>query len=570
MSVLRTLVASSRALVSGAKDAARLREIAAVFVRHGFGWVLAQLKIRRELGVDEDLPARRPDLASAETGRRLAAAFSELGPTFVKLGQILSTRPDLLPAPVIAELTKLQDNVSPLPFETIEAQIERNLSPEARARIAEIDRNPLAAASIAQVHRATLTCGRKVVFKVQRPGIRRKIESDTSIMLALASQLEDAFDEARAMDVVGVVQGFAKSILQEIDFRIEARNLERFRHNFREHANVVFPAVESDLSTSEVLCMEYIEGRKFSDLIEAGEDIRPWVDTYFDGAYKMLFIDGFFHGDLHPGNVFVLDEGKLAVIDCGMVGRLSPSMQDKIIEILHAVLNEDLEAVARTFYALAIPQGPVDYQAFERDVVEIAERYLVGVPLSEIQIGALFGELVEGATRHRVRMPTDFTMMFKAILTTEGLAKTLAPDVDPLDLARPFIEEMVRRRYSPERLKQIALTDLGMYQRMLRSLPQTLPDVLRDLKDGKLAFRVAPETLDRFAEIERLRTAQLGRTAVGIACLLAGTYAWSLDLPTWPLLGMPYPTAVLYGLAAFSLWRASGRWRPSRTERPGR
>ncbi len=566
--MLRTIVASSRALVSGAKDAARLREIASVFVRHGFGWVLAQLKIRRQLGVDEEALAKRPDLASAETGRRLAAAFSELGPTFVKLGQILSTRPDLLPAPVIAELTSLQDNVAPLPFSTVEAQLERNLSPEARARIASIDPEPLAAASIAQVHRATLTDGRKVVFKVQRPGIRRKIESDTSIMLALAQQLEDAFDEARAMDVVGVVEGFAKSIVQEIDFRIEARNLERFRRNFRDEPKVVFPEVEPDLSTAEVLCMEYIEGRKFSDLIEAGEDIRPWVDTYFDGAYQMLFIDGFFHGDLHPGNVFVLDEGKLAVIDCGMVGRLSPSMQDKIIEILHAVLNEDLEAVARTFYALAIPQGPVDYQAFERDVMEIAERYLVGVPLSEIQIGALFGDLVEGATRHRVRMPTDFTMMFKAILTTEGLAKTLAPDVDPLDLARPFIEEMVRRRYSPERLRQVALQDLGMYQRMLRSLPQTLPEVLRDLKDGKLAVQVAPATLEQLAEIEHRRSERTGRTAVGIACLLAGTYAWSLDLPAWPLLGMPYPTAALYALALFFLWRARATRPPSRD--PGR
>ncbi len=562
--MLRTLVASSRALVSGAKDVARLREITAVFVRHGFGWVLAQLKIRREIGLDEHAGAR-PDLASAETGRRLAAAFSELGPTFVKLGQILSTRPDLLPAPIIAELTALQDNVAPIPFSAVEAQIERNLTEAARARIDTIEPEPLAAASIAQVHRAELEDGRKVVLKVQRPGIRRKIESDISIMLALAQQLEDAFEEAQAMDIVGVVQGFAKSILQEIDFRIEARNLDRFRRNFAEVPSVVVPAVEKDLSTAEVLCMEFIEGRKFSEVIEAGEDIGPWVDTYFDAAYKMLFIDGFFHGDLHPGNVFVLDEGRLAIIDCGMVGRLSPTMQDKIIEILHAVLNEDLEAVARTFYALAIPQGPVDYEAFERDVMEIAEQYLVGVPLSEIQIGALFGELVAGATRHRVRMPTDFTMMFKAILTTEGLAKTLAPDVDPLDLARPFIEEMVKRRYSPERLRQVALTDLGMYQRMLRSLPQALPEVLRDLKDGKLAVGLSPATVEALGEIERRRALQNGRTAVGVACLLAGTFLWSLDLPVWPLLGMPYATAVFYALATAFLWR--GRWPVSRRGR---
>lgn len=560
MSVLRTLVSSSRALLTGAREVARFREISTVFVTHGFGWVWAQLKLRRELQVDlQGADLTRAHLSDPDTGKRLVAALTKLGPSFVKLGQILSTRTDVLPLALIRELETLQDNVEGIPFEQIESQLVRNLGSDYRSRFAELDEKPLASASIAQVHRATLVDGTKVVLKVQRPGVRAKIESDLGILLVLARWLEDAIDEARAMDVCGIVTGFTKSIAAELDFKIEARNLERFRVNFNEAGDVVFPRVISDLTTSDVLCMEFLDGRKFSELLEKGEDTKPLVSTYFNTAYKMLFIDGFFHGDLHPGNVLVLADGKVGVLDCGMVGRLSPIAKDRVIDILYAVLNEDLETVARTFYDLSIRHGPVDYEKFEADVVEIAERYLVGVPLSEIQIGTLFAEIVAGATRHNVRMPTDFTMMFKAIITTEGMAKTIAPDVDPLELARPFIVRMVTERYSPERLKQIALADFNLVSRMFRSLPRTLPAMIDDIRAGKLAISLAPETLLEQRRQSEMRTARLVRAGLTIACLACGTYSLSLGLPVWHLVGIPALSAMLFfgaGIGLFTLlWR---------------
>jgi ubiquinone biosynthesis protein len=322
---------------------------------------------------------------------------------------------------------------------------------------------------------------------------------------------------------------------------------------------VVFPRVISELSTADVLCMEFLDGRKFSELLEKGEDTKPLVSTYFNTAYKMLFIDGFFHGDLHPGNVLVLPDNRVGVLDCGMVGRLSPVAKDRIIDILYAVLNEDLETVARTFYELSIRHGPVDYEKFEADVVEIAERYLVGVPLSEIQIGTLFAEIVGGATRHNVRMPTDFTMMFKAIITTEGMAKTIAPDTDPLELARPFIVRMVSERYSPDRLKQIALADFNLVSRMFRSLPRTLPAMIDDIRAGKLAISLAPETLAEQRRQVELRTGRLVRTALTVTFLACGTFSLSLGLPVWQLVGIPALSAVLFfaaGVGLFSLlWR---------------
>ncbi|MEX1366080.1 MAG: AarF/ABC1/UbiB kinase family protein [Nannocystaceae bacterium] len=559
MSVLRTLVSSSRALVTGAKEIVRFREITRVFVRHGFGWVFSQLKLRRELQPDfEGADLTRAALASPDTGKRLVAALTELGPTFIKLGQILSTRSDLLPPSIISELTTLQSDVGSLPFEEIETQLIKTLGKDYREHFASLDEEPLASASIAQVHRATLKDGQEVVLKIQRPGVQPKIESDLGILYAIAGWVEEAIAEAQAMDLRGVITDFTKSISQELDFKIEARNIQRFIRNFEDVDHVAFPTVHEELSSTEVLCMEFLRGRKFSEVLDAGESTDRVVQVYFDAAYKMLFHDGFFHGDLHPGNVLMMEDGRLAILDCGMVGRLSPSMKDKLIDILWAVLNEDLEAVARSFWALSIRQGHVDYQAFEMDTIEIAERYIVGLPLSEIQIGTLFAEIVSGAAKHNVRMPTDFTMMFKAIITTEGMAKAIAPDLDPVELARPYIEQMVTQRYSPERVKQQLLADFGVFSRMFRSLPNSVPDLIDELRGGKVALGLSPKTLEVWRKSTDQHNRRNVRAALTISCLACGTYSLGMGLPVWDLVGVPALSAALFlatGFGLFSLWR---------------
>jgi ubiquinone biosynthesis protein len=357
------------------------------------------------------------------------------------------------------------------------------------------------------------------------------------------------------MDIGGVIRGFAKSLAQELDFRCEARNMARFRRNFADNDRVRVPVVHDDLSTSEVICMQFVEGRKFSEVLASGEDTRPLVEIYFKTAYKMLFVDGFFHGDLHPGNVFVQADGGLAIIDCGMVGRLSPSMKEHLIDILYAVLNEDLENLARYFYALAIPSTKIDYAAFEADVIEIAERYLGGIPLSELQIGELFGELVQGATRHRVRMPSDFTMMFKAIVTTEGLAKSIAPDIDPIELARPFITQMITERYSSDNIKQLLITDFQLLSKLAHSLPRVLPAILSDIKDGNLAVGIAPATLKAHHDAFKSHINTAVRAALTVTFLACGTYCLALDLPMFVYLGIPWASVIFYVLALYGLFR---------------
>lgn len=534
---------------------ARFQEIARVFIRHGFGWAYRQLKVRRELEVEfEGRELTKATLASPDTGKRLVAAFNELGPTFVKLGQILSTRTDLLPDSITSELATLQDNVSQVDFADIESQLVKELGEDWRGKFEEFDEEPLASASIAQVHRATLEGGRRVVLKVQRPGVKPKITGDLGVLHAIAGWLEEAIPEAAAMDLRGTITSFTKSILQELDFRIEARNLDRFRSTHQDNVQVLFPAVYDELSTEEVLCMEFLEGRNFAHAIEEGEDVSAVAETYFKVAYKMLFIDGFFHGDLHPGNVLVMDDQRLGVLDCGMVGRLSPAMKDKVIDILHAVLNEDLEGVARTFYDLSIKSDLVDYPRFEADVIDLGERYLSGLPMSEVQIGMLFSEIVAGASRHNVRMPTDFTMMFKAIITTEGMAKMIAPQTDPIELARPYIMQMVADRYSPDRIKQMAIRDFSMFSRLARSMPHSIPGVIEDLRAGKLTFRTNADTLDRQERSANARTARSIRTALTVTCLVCGTYTMGLGLPVWGLVGIPVITAVFFVFAGVGLF----------------
>jgi len=550
VSVFRTIVHSSRALVTTAKDAARFREIAQVFITHGFGWVVAQLRLRRELGVEyanEELG--RAALSSPDTGKRLVKALTILGPSWVKFGQILSTRPDTLPASIIVELQSLQDDVAPVAFEEIDGQLQRNLGKDWRDHFSRFEEQPLASASIGQVHEAALNDGSRVVLKIQRPGIGPKISSDVNILHAIAGYLEEAFEEAHIMDLRGMVRDFAKSLAQELDYRVEAGNMERFRRNFAASEDIKIPDVHRELSTDQVLTMEFVEGKKFDQVIAEGAPPDELVRCYFNVAYKMLFVDGFFHGDLHPGNVLLTSDGLLGLLDCGMVGRLAPSRKEKVIDIIHAVITEDLELLARTFYQIAIPQGPVNYPAFEADCIALAEQYLVGVPLSQIQIGELFQQLVVGAARHDVRMPTDFTMMFKAILTTEGLAKAIAPDVDPIELARPFITQMMTERYSPDRLKTQAIRDLVAFSGMARSIPNTLPMLLDDLKAGKIQFGVNAETLDLQHKAADLRTGRSIRAALSIAFVLCGTLVVGVDGLVIAFAGIPWLSVVFWGLA---------------------
>jgi ubiquinone biosynthesis protein len=528
------------------RDIGRLRQIVAVLVRHGFGEVVERLNlgasvVGRLAGSRDEGGERMP------VPRRTLLAIQDLGPTFVKLGQILSTRPDLIPPEFVTEFQQLQDQVTPLPATVVREEIERSLGKPVEALLQRFDDEPLASASIAQVHRAALADGAEVVVKVRRPGIAEVIAQDVDILKFLALRIEQSIPEARVVDLPGIVREFEKAILKEVDFRSEADHLDRFARNFAGVTFVHIPHCHRALSTDSVLVMEYVRGVKITAAAASGSiDRTQLVRRAVQALFMMAFEHGFFHGDMHPGNVLVEEDGTIAFVDCGLAGRLPPHARDRIVDLMLGIVRQDVDAVAEAFYEIGIKTAPVNFDQFVTDTSEVMDTYFVGRTLKDVQFGAFFGDLVDGAMRHQLRVPPEYTMLFKAIMTVEGIGKTIAPDVDIVAEARPFVERLVRERYSPETVTRQVLADARNLGRFLRQFPLSARQILLALEHGKVSVEVkAP---DAALDLARARLGAANRLSVAIiagALIIAGTLAaGATDGRLGPL------SLVLYALAA--------------------
>jgi ubiquinone biosynthesis protein len=564
-SLIRTLYSGTQALRTVVKDAARARRIAAIVARHGFSQLLASREAdehearataRKELIGEGDAPSAS---AKLDLAARLVAMLEELGPTFVKFGQILSTRPDLIPAEYVARLQSLQDHVAAVPVVEVRRTIELALGAPVDRLFARFDDVPMASASIAQVHAATLADGAEVVVKVQRPGLKPIIEADLSLLRFLVEQVLVVFPEAESFDLRGMVREFEQSLRRELDFDVERQSLERFRRNFRDKPRIHIPAVYPTLSARQVLTMERIRGRKLTALDDENER-RAVALVYLDAAYQMLFQDGFFHGDLHPGNVFVEHDGRLGLIDFGMVGRLSRQNRERLVDVLFSLMSEDLENVARLWFAIGRPGTTVDYGAFEAEVVDVLERHIVGRELDQWDLAAFFRDLAAGAVKHGIRLPADFTMMFKAMVTTEGLARSVAAGINPVEAARPYIEELVRNRYSLDRVKQKALVEGVRVIDLLWALPSTLERIVEKVEAGDLRIRLRHERLDDNVRVVGQALNRLGLAVIAAAGAVTGALAMEhgpqVALGLTPLSLIAFAIAFASTVSFFvSLWR---------------
>lgn len=548
-SILRTLYISTRNLRTVVKDAGRARDIAAILAKYGWNHFFEKRRSRKEQGQDE-----------GEMAARLVATLEELGPTFVKFGQILSTRPDLIPSHIAEQLGTLQDRVSEMPMEDVRQAVVFGLGAPPEDLFASFDENPIASASIAQVHGARTKDGQDVVVKVQRLRLKPTIEADISLLRFLLQRILVIYPEAKLFDLGGTIDAFEQSLMRELDFQVEAQSLVRFRENFSEKEHIHIPAIFESLCSVNVLTMERIRGEKLTALPDATDRARV-AEMYLDAAYQMLFQDGFFHGDLHPGNVFLEADGRLGIIDFGMVGRLSRPMREKVIDVIYAVLREDLEAVARIWYNLGTPVGRVDYAGFESDVVQVLESYVVGRRMEQINIGGFLRALAQGAIHHGIRLPSDFTMMFKAMVTTEGLAKQVASGVNALESARPYIEVVIRERYSLDRLKNNAVTELIQFADLARELPARLDRMVSQLENGDLRLRIQTDGLQEAFSMRARATNRLSVALVSGAASLTG--ALTLDVGPPLVLGLPAIPAGAFLIAACGLlWILSGLFRP--------
>ncbi len=529
-------------IVHAARDIGRLRDISRVLVAHGFGEVVGRLGLFRGRKGKDDLPdsTREPGLSAEDEERgakaraesslavRVRRVLEDLGPSFVKLGQIASTRSDVLPADVILELKKLQDSVAPVPFEKIREQVEHSLGTTLGEIFEDFEEKPLAAASIAQVHRARLKSDegvKDVVVKVQRPGIAKTIASDVDLLHTFAMLVERAIPESRIYSPVALVQQFDRAITAELDFTAEAENAARFRQHFEGFRNIRFPHAYKSASSKHVLTLEFLDGKKVYDAIEAGHEGKKLTRIALDAIVKQIFEDGFFHADPHPGNVLVLgskEHPTLGMIDLGMVGRLSPRMRDLTVDVMVSAVRRDYEGIADAMYAIGTPTKKIEMEAYRAEVAMLSEKYL-GKQLRDIEMSAMIRDLVQGATKYGLEIPPDFMLVGKALMTVEGVGKELDPTLDIFEEAKPLFLEMLKKRYSPERLGNELLRRLERLSGATYNMPQQVQEVLDDLRLGRLSVVTSDPGIPRVGD-------QLGRrlfsALIGSAFVLSG--AWLL------------------------------------------
>ncbi len=530
--------------LASVRDLGRLHDIASVLIRHGFGDLV------RRLGLAEALERAGRALHWADTHElthltppaRVRRALEELGPTFVKLGQVLATRVDLFDPEWIAEFGKLQDSAPPVPYDQLLPQLVEDLGALPEQVFAHFDPEPLAAASIAQVHRARLEDGSEVVVKVRRPGIKPVIEADLRWLLRLAQLAEDESPELRSFSPQQVVQQFGKSLRNELDFAVECRNASRIAAQFEGYTDpdavqprtgggellqapplIVVPRVHWDWSGERVCVQDYVEGipgRQLEAVDRAGLERKVLARRGARAVLKMIVQDGFFHADPHPGNVFYLPGNRIAFIDFGMIGRLGEHRREQLIELLLGLVQQQPARVADVLSDWT-GNGAVDHEAMVGEIESFVEQYR-GLPLKRLPLGALLSDLIAILRHHHVRLPADLSLLVKTFLTLEGMGRELDPDFDMAGEALPLLRDLLRARYAPQALLGRGWRGAGELLGLIAGLPRDLSRLLRMARKGRLDIHV--DVLDLRRVGNQLDQA-VNRLVIGIviAALIIGS-----------------------------------------------
>jgi ubiquinone biosynthesis protein len=557
-------------LLSTARELPRLREISLVFLRHGLGDLVRRAGVATLLERAGQVLhwGEAAEIAHLNVQQRTRLAFEQLGPTFVKLGQMLSTREDLLPPAWTTELARLHSDVAPVPFDDLLPQIEQALGRSPFEVFAHVEREPYAAASIAQIHRAKLASGAPVVLKIRRPGVEEKIDADLRLLDRLAHLIEREMPEVRRYRPVEVVGQLRGSLERELDLAVEARNTERFARNFAEDLDILVPRVYLEWTSSTMIVQEHIEGVRGNDLAaidSAGLDRKALATRGVDAVLKMILVDGFFHADPHPGNVMFLPDNRIALIDFGMVGRLSPARRRQIVDLLAGFAGHDEEAMLE---ALLDWRGDefVDEAGLAADLGEFAFDY-ADMQLKDLKIGALLHRVSAILREHSIVLPSDLTLLFKALITLEGLGRQYDPEFRLIERVKPFIDRAMRERYQPVETVRRAQQTLGELYGLVSSMPRDLARLVKDARHGRMRFDFDLKRLDRFGD--RLHSA-MNRATVGImtASLVVGS-SIVMTVGEGPrLFGVSLLTycGLVGYLVAFvnSLWIIFSIWRSSR------
>jgi ubiquinone biosynthesis protein len=481
----------------------RLSEIAQVMVRHGFGYFLEAHRLTDLLPGRSAATRLAASAPASARGQHLREVFEELGPTFVKFGQLLSTRPDVVPPDIIAELRALQDDVRPFPFEQAERVIEEDLGNSIERLFLDFEPLPIAAASIGQVHQATLPNGRPVAVKVQRPDAARQIEADIVLLYQAARLVRERVHALDFIDTRALVDEFARQIRQELDYRLEARNAQAFHRNFAGDPHVHVPKVQWTYTRARVLTLEWLEGTKLADI----DTLALTLDERRELAYlvtetwmTMIFRHGFFHGDPHPANVLVLEEaGTIGLVDFGSAGKLSDDDMTKLTRLFIDAASENVDALPKRLADLGVRYPRDREEEFLAELREVYYRYY-GASLAQIDPLQVVREAFQLIYTMNLRLPTRYLLLDRAIATLGSVGIQLYPDFNVFEVARPYARNLMLERFTPERIARRARRDALQYAHILREAPHQIHEILEELRDGQIEVGFVHKGLDEFLE----------------------------------------------------------------------
>ncbi|NLK50854.1 MAG: AarF/ABC1/UbiB kinase family protein [Syntrophomonadaceae bacterium] len=551
-------------LVKRYRHLGRYREIANVLARHGFGYLIDQAGLRNLLhrrSIREG--TEREERRTAP--QRMFQALNELGPTFVKMGQILSTRPDLIPRDFMDQLVKLQDRVTPFSYTLVQEIFYEEQEKPLDELFSEFDPEPIASASMAQVHRARLHSGELVVVKVQRPDIQRTIEIDLEILFDLARMLEARTVWGKHYGLVDIVEEFSQTLRAELDFSLEGRNADRFHKLFADDPTVVIPQVYWDFSSRRILVIEYIEGTKLmpSELRKAGYNLERVAQHLVNAILKQIYYFGFFHADPHPGNLAVLPGERIVFMDFGQVGRIDQATREKAVNLVLAMVRYDVDGVLRGLLDIGVVHRKINRSALRRDLSRLQQKYY-GLPLAEIPVGQALQELIDLSFRYEIRIPAEFALAIKCLITNEGVLQELDPTISLIELAEPLARGIIRQRLAPQAIRKTLTRTVQELWDFTHRVPRQVENVLGLLEEGEIKLQLEHQNLPRF--FGRLNTiANRISLSILIASLIVGSSLIVKQVPesflaTLPIAEIGYLVAVAMGFWLVVSIVRSGRY----------
>lgn len=551
--------------LSAARDLGRVQDIAAVLIRYGFGDLVQRIGMSGALEkAGKALHWKKAEeLARLKPPERARRVMEELGPTFVKLGQVLATRVDLFPADWLSEFAKLQDKAAEVAWEEIEAQLREDLGQSPDEVFKAVEHQPLASASLGQVHRAQLEDGTEVVLKVRRPGIRSIVEADLRLLKRLADIIEAEAPDLKQYRPKALVSQFSRSLRRELDFAAECRNAERIAEALAEDSGIVVPEVHWEWTGERLNVQQFIDGipgRDYEAVRRAGLDTHVIAQRGTRAILGMILEDGFFHADPHPGNIRYLPDNQIGLLDFGMVGRLTAERRQEVAELLYGLVERDAEQVSRILLDWSA-ESQTSQDQLEEDIAQFIDQYH-GVALEQLDMSAMIADMTAVLRQHHLVLPADLVLMLKAFVTLEGMGRSLDPEFDMASEAAPVVEGVLKKHYSPLRMARRVQKNLVQTLRVLGNLPDDLSRLLRAARRGRIEVHVEVNSLKEVSSRLDKAVSRLTLGIVTAALIIGSAIAMNVDTSETgvPLFGlMGFVGAALGGVwLLISIWR-SGR-----------